>query len=87
MARAHGFLLHLNWCWIACAPVESGVTLDSTGCCVGRARGGVREVNKVFGDLNFGIVIPGSRYVIPDAIRRSPSQDEVAPMTAYKLPL
>jgi hypothetical protein len=48
-------LLHLNRCWTDCAPVENGVTLDSTGCRIGRARGGVREIGRNFGDLNSGI--------------------------------
>jgi hypothetical protein len=51
----HRFLLHLNWRWTDCAPVKGGVTLDSTGCWIGCARGWVREFVESFGDLNFGI--------------------------------
>jgi len=51
----HGFLFHLNWRWTDCALVEGSVTLDSTGCCIGRACGGVREIGRNFWRLNFGI--------------------------------
>jgi hypothetical protein len=48
MAPSTAFCFTLIGVGLICAPVEGSVTLDSTGCCIGRACGRVRKIGRNF---------------------------------------